>query len=86
MVILDNLESISGEDMATMNTLPKGEHASICSFLGRLTKVQTRIVLGSRGRKDWLVGVFGENVHQLPGLDPESQSVLALKNFRKMHT
>ncbi len=78
LLILDNLESITGAHLAIQHTLPPGEQAALRSFLTDLAKGHTLVLLGSRGREDWLAkGTFDDNVYELPGLDPEAASTLA---------
>jgi hypothetical protein len=80
LLILDNLESITGTHLAIQNTLPSAERLALQSFLADLAGGQTLILLGSRGSEDWLVKqgrrIMAE-VYELPGLDPEAASVLA---------
>jgi tetratricopeptide (TPR) repeat protein len=78
LLILDNLESITGAHLAIQHTLPQDEQAALRSFLADLAKGHTLVLLGSRGGEDWLAkGTFDENIYELPGLDPEAASVLA---------
>ncbi len=80
ILILDNLESVTGQQLAIQNTLPEAERNQIRDFLGRLVGGETRVVLGSRSGEEWLQSTtFKTNVYQLQGLDPESRSVLAEK-------
>jgi hypothetical protein len=80
ILILDNLESVTGQQLAIQNTLPEAERNQIRDFLGRLVGGETRVVLGSRSGEEWLQAqTFKTNVYQLQGLDPESRSVLAEK-------
>ena len=82
LVILDNLESITGASLAIPNTLPEAEQASLRGFLADLLDGQTLVLLGSRGGERWLTE--GSNaplrptdVYELPGLDDEAASTLA---------
>jgi tetratricopeptide (TPR) repeat protein len=78
MLILDNLESITGAHLAIQHTLPPDEQAALHSFLIDLAKGHTLVLLGSRGGEDWLAkSTFDENIYELPGLDPEAASILA---------
>ncbi|MEO0394353.1 MAG: CHAT domain-containing protein [Cyanobacteria bacterium P01_A01_bin.137] len=83
VLILDNLESVTGQELAIQNTLPQAEQQKLCRFLAKLINGKTRVLLGSRSGEDWLASVFTvegkANVYQLAGLDPESRSVLAEK-------
>src|SRR5262249_35233522 len=82
LVILDNLESITGASLAIPNTLPEAEQASLRALLTDLLDGQTLVLLGSRGGERWLTE--GNNaplrltdVYELPGLDDEAASTLA---------
>jgi tetratricopeptide (TPR) repeat protein len=78
LLILDNLESITGAHLAIQHTLPLDEQAALHSFLTDLAKGHTLVLLGSRGGEDWLAkSTFDENIYELPGLDPEAASILA---------
>ena len=78
LLILDNLESITGAPMAILNTLPEPERESLRGFLVELVDGRTLVLLGSRGGEEWLAkGTFNENVYDLPGLDEEAASKLA---------
>jgi tetratricopeptide (TPR) repeat protein len=78
LLILDNLESITGAHLAIQHTLPPDEQAALRSFLTGLAKGHTLVLLGSRGGEDWLAkGTFDDNIYELPGLDPEAASTLA---------
>ncbi len=77
LIILDNLESITGTAMAIRHTLSPKEQGYLHSFLSALVGGQTRILLGSRSAEDWLAkGTFDDNRYDLPGLDPEAASQL----------
>ncbi len=78
-LMLDNLESVTGQQLAIQNTLPESEQNQIRDFLARLVGGETKIVLGSRSGEDWLKNTFNTNVYQLKGLDPESRSILGEK-------
>ncbi len=83
LLILDNLESITGTNLAIQNTLPPEEREALRGFLADLAGGKTLVLLGSRGGEDWLVGarhaspLRADNVYELPGLDPEAASTLA---------
>ncbi len=78
LLILDNLESITGAHLAIQHTLPPDEQAALRSFLTDLAKGHTLILLGSRSGEDWLTkGTFDDNIYELPGLDPEAATTLA---------
>lgn len=82
-LILDNLESVTGQELAIQNTLPELERQQLQQFLALLHGGKTKVVLGSRSGEEWLADVFvldGQpNIYQLGGLDPESQTVLVEK-------
>jgi tetratricopeptide (TPR) repeat protein len=78
LLILDNLESITGSHLAIQNTLPEEERQRLQGFLCELAGGRTLVLLGSRGGEGWLApGTFAQNVYDLPGLDPEAASTLA---------
>ncbi len=78
LLILDNLESITGAHLAIQHTLPPDEQAALCSFLIDLARGHTLVLLGSRSGEDWLAkGTFDNNVYDLGGLDDEAASTLA---------
>jgi tetratricopeptide (TPR) repeat protein len=79
-VILDNLESVTGQQLAIQNTLPETERHQIRDFIGRLVGGQTLVVLGSRSREEWLQQqTFKFNLYELQGLDQEARTELAEK-------
>ena len=78
LLVLDNLESISGERLAIPNTLSVEEEAALRGFLAALAGGRTLVLLGSRSGEDSLApGTFSDNIYELPGLDPEAASTLA---------
>ncbi len=78
LLILDNLESITGAHLAIQHTLPKEEQDALRSFLSDLARGKTRVLLGSRSGEEWLAkGTFDDNIYDLPGLDDEAASMLA---------
>ncbi|MBO1057746.1 MAG: tetratricopeptide repeat protein [Dolichospermum sp. JUN01] len=79
-VILDNLESVTGQQLAIQNTLPEAERNQIRDFIGRLVGGKTLVVLGSRSREEWLQQqTFKFNLYELQGLDQEARTELAEK-------
>ncbi|MBA2285112.1 MAG: tetratricopeptide repeat protein, partial [Ktedonobacteraceae bacterium] len=85
LLILDNMESITGARLAIQHTLSKKEQAALHRFVTDLAAGRTLVVLGSRGGEDWLAkGTFEDNVYDLPGLDPEAASMLA-EHILKRH-
>jgi tetratricopeptide (TPR) repeat protein len=83
LLILDNLESVTGQALAIQNTLPEAEQERLRQFLLRLVGGKTKVVLGSRSGEGWLAAAYTQagqaNVYTLGGLDPESRTVLAEK-------
>jgi tetratricopeptide (TPR) repeat protein len=77
IVVLDNLESVTGRQLAIQNTLNAAEQGELRDFLALLVGGKSRVVLGSRSGEEWLQGVFRENVYVLRGLDLEARSELA---------
>jgi hypothetical protein len=80
LLVLDNLESITGAHLAIQHTLPENERNALRSFLADLARGngKTRVLLGSRSGEDWLAkGTFDDNTYDLGGLDDESASTLA---------
>ncbi len=82
-LMLDNLESVTGQNLAIQNTLPAEEQETLKLFLRRLVGGKTKVVLGSRSGEDWLADAYTHegrpNVYPLGGLDPESRTELAEK-------
>lgn len=56
LLILDNLESVTGTHLAIGNALPEAERAALRAFLASLRGGKTLVLLGSRGGEGWLVG------------------------------
>ena len=79
LVVLDNLESVTGQALAIQNTLSESEQAGIRDFLMQIKRGQSRVILGSRRREDWLGAVYGGNEYELRGLDDQARSQLAQK-------
>ena len=79
LVVLDNLESVTGQALAIQNTLSESEQAGIRDFLIQIKRGQSRVLLGSRRREDWLGAVYGGNEYELRGLDDQARSQLAQK-------
>ncbi|NJR67734.1 MAG: hypothetical protein HC771_03005 [Synechococcales cyanobacterium CRU_2_2] len=69
LLVLDNLESVTGQALAIMNTLDAEEQERVREFLVGLSGGRTRVLLGSRRREDWLRSASGENVYELRGLE-----------------
>jgi tetratricopeptide (TPR) repeat protein len=78
LLILDNLESITGAKLSIQHTLPPAEQARLQCLLADLVGGRTLVLLGSRGAEDWLSNeTFADNIYDLSGLDPEVASILA---------
>ncbi len=78
LLILDNLESITGAHHAIKHTLSAKEQKALHSFLVDLAGGRTLVVLSSRSDEKWLAqGTFGDNIYELGGLDPEAAATLA---------
>ncbi|MBE5230505.1 MAG: tetratricopeptide repeat protein [Microcystis aeruginosa PMC 728.11] len=78
ILILDNLESVTGQPLAIQNTLPENEREAIAEFLKNLVGGKTKVILGSRSEESWLQRrTFKENIYLLQGLDQESRTELA---------
>jgi tetratricopeptide (TPR) repeat protein len=77
VLILDNLESVTGEPLAIPNTLNATEQKKLRDFLSRLVGGKSRVLLGSRSEEGWLGQVIRGNVYGLRGLDPEARTDLA---------
>jgi tetratricopeptide (TPR) repeat protein len=86
LLILDNLESITGAYLAIRHTLPEEEQDALRSFVSDLARGKTRVLLGSRGGEAWLVrDTFEDNVYDLPGLDEEAASLLIDRILAQCH-
>jgi len=78
VLMLDNLESVTGQALAIQNTLAEPEREELRQFLAQLVGGHSRILLGSRSDETWLQAeTFRHNQYDLAGLDPESRSQLA---------
>ncbi|TYT68928.1 tetratricopeptide repeat protein, partial [Microcystis aeruginosa] len=78
ILILDNLESVTGQPLAIQNTLPENEREAVAEFLKNLVGGKTKVILGSRSEETWLQRrTFKENIYHLQGLDQESRTELA---------
>lgn len=83
VLILDNLESVTGQALAIPNTLDPTEQKKLKDFLCKLKEGKTKIILGSRSGEDWLKDIFTNRgktyIYTLQGLDRESRTELAEK-------
>ena len=86
LLVLDNLESITGSHLAIKNTLSDDERQRLHSFLSDLSGGRSLVLLGSRGPETWLAsGTFEDNLYEVPGLDPEAASTLADRILERHH-
>jgi tetratricopeptide (TPR) repeat protein len=84
LLILDNLESITGSALAIQHTLPPEEQKALHSFVKDLSGGRTVMLLGSRSGEEWLAKeTFQENIHELGGLDREAASMLVDRILEK---
>jgi tetratricopeptide (TPR) repeat protein len=78
LLILDNLESVTGEQLAIGHALSQAEQEKVREFVGELRGGRSLVLLGARGPAAWLAqGTFDQEIYDLPGLDPEAASRLA---------
>jgi tetratricopeptide (TPR) repeat protein len=82
LLIVDNLESVTGEHLSIRNTLNETERNALRGFLGDLLDGATLVLLGTRGGEGWLVKgknapLREQDIYDLPGLDNEAASTLA---------
>jgi len=84
LLILDNLESITGAHMAIQHTLSQEEQVALHRFLVDLAGGRCIVLLGSRSAEEWLAKeTFRENAHGLGGLDREAASMLVDRILEK---
>ncbi|MCW1971040.1 MAG: tetratricopeptide repeat protein [Anaerolineae bacterium] len=86
VLILDNLESVQAAQgdaptasAALKHSLSMAEQQKLHSWVTALRGGKTRVLLGSRGREDWLC----KHVYALGGLDNEAASELAEAVLRR---
>ena len=79
VLMLDNLEVVTGQDLAIQQTLLPTDQAQVQAFLHQLVGGQTKVILSARGWEDWLDPIVGENHYELRGLVGEGRSHLAAK-------
>lgn len=85
ILILDNLESVTGQPLAIQNTLDESAREEIRKFLAALVGGKTKVVLGSRIGEEWLrETTFGDNSYQLKGLDAQARTDLAENILQKV--
>ena len=84
-VMLDNTESIIGEDLAIPHTLPEEEKKALKRFLSQLKGGQSQVIIGSRSSEEWLKnGTFENNCYVLKGLDSDSASNFAVRILKEI--
>ncbi|MEN9565289.1 MAG: hypothetical protein RLZZ69_485, partial [Cyanobacteriota bacterium] len=87
ILILDNLESVTGQPLAIQNTLDESAREEIKQFLASLVDGKTKIVLGSRISEQWLqLDTFRDNSYQLKGLDAQARTDLAEKILQRVNS
>jgi len=82
LLVMDNMESITGSSMAIRNTLSNEEQQELKEFLAELLGGDTMVLLGSRSNEEWLAEGYGaplrkRDVYNLPGLDEQAACDLA---------
>ena len=77
LLVLDNLESITGAALAIRHLLDEKERARLADFVAGLRGGRTLVLLGSRGPERWLTDPAAAWRYELPGLDAEAASALA---------
>lgn len=77
LLVLDNLESITGAALAIRHLLDEQERGKLRDFIAGLRGGRSLVLLGSRGPEGWLTGPAGAWRYELPGLDAEAASALA---------
>jgi tetratricopeptide (TPR) repeat protein len=86
LVILDNLESVTGTHLAIAHGLCQTEQGALKEWLTTLVGGYSLVLLGSRSGERWLAkDTFDEDVYELPGLDPEAASTLAERILERHH-
>ena len=80
LLVLDNLESVTGAALAIRHTLDEAARGRLAAFVRALQGGRSLLLLGSRGGEGWLLaGLAGGEglVYELPGLDPQAAADLA---------
>lgn len=78
LLILDNMESITGTEKAVGSRLKKKDREELAAAIEWLMDSTIKILLGSRADEEWLgKRTFRDRVHVLEGLDHESRYQLA---------
>ena len=86
LLMLDNMESITGERLSIPNTLNEAERQELKGFLLELLDGRTLVLLSSRGDEAWLHPnpLSRHRIYDLPGLDKEASSQLADKILKQI--
>lgn len=81
LLVLDNLESVTGEALAIRNGLTEAQQADIRAFLAKLIGGNSLLLFGSRGTADWLAPAVIDpaSVYRLGGLDEAAATRLAAR-------
>ncbi|MCP5103519.1 MAG: CHAT domain-containing protein [bacterium] len=78
LLILDNMESITGTKKAVGRRLKKKDREELAAAIEWLMDSTIKILLGSRADEGWLgKRTFTDGVYELEGLDDESRYLLA---------
>jgi tetratricopeptide (TPR) repeat protein len=84
LLVLDNMESITGTEKAVGSRLEKKEQEILVQVLKRLMGSSIKILLGSRAPEEWLgKDTFKESVYILEGLDRKSRFALSQNILEK---
>jgi tetratricopeptide (TPR) repeat protein len=84
LLVLDNLESITGAEKAVGSRLAPADQQDLVMVLRRLLDSSIKILLGSRADEAWLgKETFKGNIYQLEGLDKSSRFSLAREILKK---
>ncbi|MEM8723021.1 MAG: tetratricopeptide repeat protein [Cyanobacteria bacterium P01_G01_bin.39] len=87
ILILDNLESVTGQPLAIQNTLDEPAREEIKKFLASLVGGKTKVILGSRISEQWLQSsTFRDNCYQLRGLDRQARTDLAENILQRVNS
>ena len=87
ILILDNLESVTGQPLAIQNTLEQPAREEIKKFLASLAGGKTKVILGSRIAEQWLQeSTFRDNCYQLRGLDIQARTDLAENILQRVNS
>jgi len=89
LLVLDNMESITGSSLAIKNTLKPEEQQELRAFLAELLDCETLVLMGSRGSEDWLAEgeeapMRQNDVYRLPGLDGQAATTLAERVMERL--